>query len=197
MARSIVERGNETRLIVLEAREIGPVGRLVTRSVSTSVAAHAHVPVLVVPRSWTSAVGADLPVTVGVDEPLDVKHEVPFALEMARETGRPLVVLHAAWIAEPYQGVAFVGYPLKQWLDDAYQELDTALSGMTTEADAVTCDVHWARPVDALVRATQRSSVLVLSRRPATRPLAPHLGPVIRAVLHHAECPVMVVDREH
>lgn len=197
VGRTIVERSSATRLIVLEAREIGPVGRLVTRSVSTSVAAHAHVPVLVVPRAWTSAVGADLPVTVGIDEPLDVKHEAPAALELARATGRPLVVLHAAWIAEPYQGVAFVGYPMKQWLDDAHRELDTALSGMTSDGDAVTCDVHWARPVDALVRATQRSSLLVLSRRPASRPLAPHLGPVTRAVLHHAECPVLVLDREH
>lgn len=197
VARTIVERGTATRLIVLEAREIGPMGRLVTRSVSTNVAAHAHVPVLVVPRAWTSAVGADLPITLGIDEPLDVKHEAPAALELARATSRHLVVLHAAWIAEPYQGVAFVGYPMKQWLEDAYHELDTALSGMVTEGDVVTCDVHWARPVDALVRATQRSSLLVLSRRPATRPLAPHLGPVTRAVLHHAECPVMIADREH
>ncbi len=195
--RTIVERGDQARLIVLEAREIGPVGRLVTRSVSTSVAAHARVPVLVVPRAWTSAGGAGLPVTVGIDEPLDVKHEAPVALELARATGRPLVVLHTAWIAEPYQGVAFVGYPLKQWLEDAYHELDTAMSGLVTESDSVTCDVHWARPVDALVRATQRSSLLVLSRRTTARPMAAHLGPVTRAVLHHAECPVLVVDREH
>lgn len=197
VARTIVERGDEARLIVLEAREVSPVGRLVTRSVSTSVAAHACTPVLVVPQAWTGSVGADLPITVGIDEPLDVKHDAPAALERARETGRPLVVLHAAWIAEPYQGVAFVGYPLQQWLDDAHRELSAALAGMTVPEDVVTCDVHWARPVDALVRATQRSSLLVLTRRPTTRPLAPHLGPVTRAVLHHTECPVLVVDREH
>ncbi|MBI2243227.1 MAG: universal stress protein [Nocardioides sp.] len=193
--RTIVERSGEMRLVVLEAREIGAVGRLVTRSVSTHVAAHARVPVLVVPRGWSASVGGDLPVTVGVDEPIDAKHQVLEALELARDTGRQVVVLHATWIAEPYQGAAFAGYPRKQWLDDARAELETALGDVTTTADSVTCDVHWARPVEALVRATQRSSVLVLNRRSAERPLGPHLGPITRAVLHHAECPVLIVDR--
>ena len=194
-ARTIVERGREMRLVVLEAREIGAVGRLVTRSVSTHVAAHARAPVLVVPPSWPVAVGTDLPVTVGVDEPMDAKHQVVEALELARDTGHQLVVLHATWIAEPYQGAAFANYPRKQWVDDTRRELETALGDVTTAEDSVTCDVHWARPVEALVRATQRSSVLVLNRRPAARPLAAHLGPITRAVLHHAECPVLVVDR--
>ena len=193
--RTIVERGNEMRLVVLEARAIGTVGRLVTRSVSIHVAAHAQVPVLVVPPGWSAAVGDDLPVTVGVDEPIDAKHQVVGALELARDTGRQLVVLHATWIAEPYQGVAFASYPRAQWVGDTRRELETALGDVASADDSVTCDVRWARPVEALVRATQRSSVLVLNRRPAARPLAAHLGPITRTVLHHAECPVLVVDR--
>jgi nucleotide-binding universal stress UspA family protein len=197
VVRTIVERANDTRLIVLEARGIGPVGRLVTRSVSTNVAAHAQVPVLVVPPAWSASVGGDLPVTVGVDEPLDAKHQVVAALELARGTGRQLVVLHAAWLAEPYQGAAFANYPRQRWVDDTRRELETAVADLTSPGDSVTCDVRWARPVEALVHATQRSSALVLNRRPAARPLAAHLGPVTRVVLHHAECPVLVVDPEH
>lgn len=196
VSRTIVERGNRTRMIVMEVRAAGAVERMITRSVSSAVSAHAEVPVMVVPPAWSPGVGYDLPVTVGVEQPLDAKLEVPFAIEHARATGRPLVVLHAAWLAEPYQGVVFSSYPRQRWLDDAHRELEGAMAGLATGVE-LTCDVRWARPVEALVKATLRSSVLVLNRRLANRPLAAHLGPITRGVLHHAECPVLVVDRAH
>lgn len=194
--RTIVEHGDRARMILLEVRDAGPVERLVTRSISSAVAAHAEVPVMVVPPSWTARVADDLPVTVGLESAADAQEEVPPALDVARATGRPLVVLHAAWLAEPYQAVAFTSYPRQQWLEDVRQELGTALAELDTDVD-LTLDVRWARPVEGLVKATQRSSVLVLSRRRAKHPLAAHLGPITRGVLHHAECPVLVVDRAH
>jgi len=194
--RTIVEHGNRGRMILIEVRDAGAVERLVTRSISSAVAAHAEVPVMVVPPSWTVRVADDLPVTVGLEGAADSAEELPAAIEYARATGRPLVVLHAAWLAEPYQAVAFTSYPRQQWLEDVRQELGTALAEMATDVD-LTLDVRWARPVEGLVKATQRSSVLVLSRRRAKRPFAAHLGPITRGVLHHAECPVLVVDRAH
>lgn len=50
------------------------------------------------------------------------------------------------------------------------------------------------RAAEALVRAGERSSLLVVGRHRHTIPLGPHLGSVVRAVLRHATCPVMVVD---
>jgi nucleotide-binding universal stress UspA family protein len=200
IARTIAERGAQGQLIVVERRDIGPLERLLTMSISTGVAAHATVPVVVVPPDWVSTLVETLPVTVGVDRPMEAPAQVRAALRYARESGRALVVLHAAWLAEPYQDMVFAGYSRDQWVKDGTRELETALTELTElgEADGVdlTCDVRWTRPVDALVKATQRSSVVVLSRRDGSHAMGAHLGPVTRAVLHHAECPVMVADRK-
>jgi nucleotide-binding universal stress UspA family protein len=195
VARTIAQRGSRGKLIVLERRSTDRLERLLTMSVSTSVAAHAHVPVVVVPSTWSSAPGAALPVTVCVDRPLDAEVEVPPALAHARALDRPLVVLHAAWLAEPYQDVVFASGSPRQWIDEATHELHSSLKGVPGAEADLTCDVRWGRPVDTLVKASQTSSLLVLHRRPATRPMAAHLGPVTRAVLRHSACPVLVIDR--
>jgi nucleotide-binding universal stress UspA family protein len=50
------------------------------------------------------------------------------------------------------------------------------------------------RAADALLEACRSASLLVVGRHRHTIPLGPHLGSVVRAVLRHATCPVMVVD---
>jgi nucleotide-binding universal stress UspA family protein len=192
---TIGDRGSKGQLIVLERRDVGTLERVLTMSVSSRVAAHASVPVLVVPHSWSSERASRLPITVGVTSTDDIRSEVPQTLEFARATGRPLVVFHASWIAEPYQPAVFSDYSPERWVADTRREFEPALADVVGPDDDVTLDVRWARPVDALIDATRRSAQLVLGRRTATRPLAAHLGPVTRAVLHHAECPVLVVDR--
>lgn len=195
VARTIAEVGSRAHVIVLQRRATDAVERLLTMSVSTKVAAHAHVPVIVVPATWSPVSDGVRPVTVGVDRPLDAEAEVLPALEYARASGRPLVVLHSTWLAEPYQDVVFAAGSPREWTDEASRELASGLKHLDYEPDELTCDVRWSRPVDALVKASSSSAVLVLHRRPTTRPLAAHLGPVTRAVLHHAECPVMIIDR--
>jgi len=195
VATTIADRGSKCQLIVLERREVGTLERVLTMSVSSRVAAHATVPVLVVPHSWAGDHGARLPVTVGVGSTDDLRRDVPFALDCARADGRPLVVLHANWVAEPYQPAIFSNYSADRWLADTRHEYESALSDVVDPDDDVTVDVRMAPPVDALIDATRRSAELVIGRRTATRPRAAHLGPVTRAALHHAECPVLVVDR--
>jgi nucleotide-binding universal stress UspA family protein len=192
---TIGERGSKGQVIVLERRDVGTLERVLTMSVSSRVAAHASVPVLVVPHSWRSEPGSGLPITLAVTCSDDIRSEVPSALELARASGRGLVVFHASWIAEPYQPAVFSDYSRDRWVADTRSEFEPALAEVVEPDDDVTLDVRWVRPVDGLIDATRRSAQLVLGRRPATRPLAAHLGPVTRAVLHHAECPVLVIDR--
>lgn len=68
---SVVDAARDARMIVLQHRDLSRFARVVTRSVSSGVAAHAQVPVVSVPAGWTereSVDGAAL-VTVGVDLP--------------------------------------------------------------------------------------------------------------------------------
>lgn len=193
---TVVARAADAELLVMERRDTGWAERLLTMSVSTSVAAHATTPVVVVPERWEHHYDEDaLPVTVGVDRPLDAAGQVETAFGYARSAGRPLIVLHAAWLAEQYQDVAFQNSTRDQWCGDAERELVEALAKVPDlEAADVTVDVPWRRPVDALVGATRTSYLLVLSRR-GEHPLGAHLGSKTRAVLRHAEGPVMVVGR--
>lgn len=194
VAATIAARASSRDLVVLERRDTDLLERLLTMSVSTRVAAHAKVPVVVVPRSWTPA-AAELPVTVGVDRAVDAVGQVETAAAYAAEAGRALTVLHAMWIPEPYQDTVCVNHTRAQWTAEADLQLRQALGKLTRPEWSLHRDVRWARPVDALVDATRRSAVVVLSRRSHAASVGAHLGPVTRAVLHHAECPVMVVDR--
>lgn len=194
VAAEITERAAAADLVVLERRDVGTVERLLTMSVSTRVAAHALVPVAVVPETWAPQPEDELPVVVGVDTPTDPVGQVEAALAYAGASGRSLEVLHAAWLAEPWEDLAFGNYSRDRWVQDADHELEMALAKLPETSVEITREVQWRRPVDALVGATRRSAVLVLNRR-AEHALAPHLGSTTRAVLRHARGPVLVVDR--
>lgn len=195
VAATITDRAASADVVILERRDAGNVEQLLTLSVSTRVAAHTSSPVVVVPRSWSSAGSDELPVTVGVDEPVDAVGQVETAAAYASARGRQLRVLHAAWVAEPYQSVALTGVSGEEWVREARAELEMSLEKLADPAAETVSDVQWARPGDALVAATRSSSLLVLNRRGAGHPFRAHLGGITRTVLHHASCPVMVVDR--
>ena len=57
-----------------------------------------------------------------------------------------------------------------------------------------TFEVRWGRAGEVLVDASAGSSLLVVARRDPLLPFGSHLGPVVRQVLQHAACPVMVVE---
>lgn len=191
IAATIADRATRVGLVVLERRDVGTVERLLTMSVSTRVAAQAHAPVVVVPAGW-SRPAEEQPVIVAVDDPLLVFGQVEAALAAARAAKVRLVVLHAVWLAEPYQEIAFGSDTRTRWVEEAEQVLTQSLAALGP-ADDMDVDVQWRRPVDALVGATRMSSLLVLGRRPGH--LGVHLGPLTRTVLRHAEGPVLVVDR--
>ncbi len=194
VAATIAARAATRDLLVLERREPGGE-RLLTMSVSTRLAARAQVPVAVVPHGWAPGTH-DPAVTVGVDHPIEAAGQVEPAAAYAAECGRPLRVLHAMWLAEAYQDTFFVNHARRKWTEEADRELRQVLDELdVVSAPAVTREVRWVRPVEALVGATRRSSVLVLSRRTGRGLVGADLGPVTRAVLHHAECPVLLVDR--
>ncbi|GAB2449699.1 universal stress protein [Nocardioides hungaricus] len=193
VAATIADRAGGRDLVVLERRARDRLERLLTMSTSTRVAAHAAAPVVVVPAGWTPAAG-ELPVTVGVDRPADPVGQVEAAAAYAAASGRELAVLFAMWLAEPYQDTLLVDRTRRQWTLEADAELRAGLARLDP-GTGITRAVRWARPADALVAASRRSVVVVLSRRPEHRRHGVHLGPVTRAVLRHAECPVMVVDR--
>ncbi len=194
VATTVMDRGAAAELVVMERRDTGAVERLLTMSISTRVAAHAHVPVAIVPEHWRPRTEDPGHVTVGVDRPLEALPQVEPALEYARMAGLPLVVLHASWLAEPYQDLGFSNDTRDKWVHEAERELDLVLSKIVEPTDEVHYDVQWRRPAECLVGASRVSSMVVLCRRKETQRGA-HLGGITRTVLRHAHGPVLVVDR--
>lgn len=194
---TLVERSAGAEVVVMPRRELSRLERLVTSSVSNGVAARAHVPVLSVPPGWRRSPTRPRIVTAAVDHPeTSGAAEIGCALERAAATGAALHVLRAAWVPQPYQGVVFQDQTREELLVEARRELEDATRHLVDAHPevSVTWDVVWERPVDALVRASHRSELLVLGRRHPSLPVGSHLGPVARSVLRHSEGPVLVVE---
>ncbi|GAB6987695.1 class I fructose-bisphosphate aldolase [Nocardioides pyridinolyticus] len=117
VAATIADRAGSRDLVVLERRAPQRLDRLLTMSISTRVAAHAAVAVVVVPPDWVPANGA-LPVTVGIDR-ADPVGQVEAAAAYAATHDLDLTVLFAMWLAEPYQDTVFVNHTRRQWTREA------------------------------------------------------------------------------
>jgi nucleotide-binding universal stress UspA family protein len=194
VAANIVRAARGGSLVVAQHRALSRVKRVVSGSVTLGVAAHADVPVVSVPEAWSPNTRRTGVVTAAVQDPVEAPDLLRAAFAEARDRNAELVVLHAWWLASGYDVVA---------VDDAFREecktrtraeLDPVLAPLTREFPEVkvTVEVRHAPPVEAVLDAAEASDLLVLGRRHHLLPLGSHLGPVVRAALDHATCPVLV-----
>jgi len=195
----LIREGRNASAVVLGTRGRGGLAGALLGSVSLTVATHADCPVVVVRG------GADHPhhrsagrgparVVVGVcDIPTTA---VRFACREARRRGVPLEAVRA-WQCHTHETpdhAPLTGEPDPSYEKLAAKELEAALPtpppGLTLRRRTAEGP---ARQV--LVTASHDAGLLVVGRR---RPghLGPRLGRVVHAVLHHADCPVVVVPDE-
>ena len=164
------------------------------RSITGGVAARATVPVVSVPDDWAGRSGVPR-IVAGVDDPTQGDALVLQAFAVAQAQRAPLTVLSAWW-----RPTGADKRPLTQ-VDDAMLPavLRTDLDRMAAAAGAaypdvsVTVQVRNAPPRDALVQAAESANLLILGRHDPLLPTGSHLGPVARAVLREAVCPVLLV----
>lgn len=195
---AIVSTASDARMVVLQHRHRSGVRRAVTRSVASGVAARARVPVVSVPELWPPRrqQGEAAEVAVGVEEPQRSRELLRVAAQAAGERGSSLRVVHA-W----HLGAAENSFPMSptdvdHWAETqtgeiraVYDELGDAVRGVPVQIV-----VQHERPAEALVAASREAGLLVLGRHDPVVPVGSHVGPVVRAVLQDAECPVMLVD---
>jgi nucleotide-binding universal stress UspA family protein len=192
------------RAVVMQRRDLSRMIRTVTRSVTSGVASRAHVPVVSVPAGWSErAAGHDQGndhgrplVTVGVDVPERCAAVVAVAAAEARSRGAALRVLHTWWFPSVYDDIITSRVENGAWADRAREEIDRVLAdlgdvvaGLTVEVDA-----RHAHPADALIDAGRESTLLVVGRHDPLVPFGSHLGPVARAVLREATCPLLLAS---
>jgi nucleotide-binding universal stress UspA family protein len=82
------------------------------------------------------------------------------------------------------------------WAPWAPAEIRAAVDGLGERLTdlAVRIETKHMNPAEALIHAGQSSDLVVIGRHDALTPLGSHLGPVARAVVAEAACPVLLAD---
>ncbi len=197
IVQSVVDASTRAQLVVLQRRDASHLTRLVTRSTSSGVAAHAHAPVAVVPEAWAGDVpgpGNRTGVVVGLDVSTRSEPILHQALTEARARHAPLRVIHTYWSPGFFDGtVGPLAHPT--WAAEAAAEIKEQVDGLGDEIGDVSISIEtsYGRPADALAAASHNAELVVVGRHDPLVPTGSHLGPVARAVLRAAGCPVLLV----
>ncbi|WP_244928650.1 universal stress protein [Nocardioides sp. W7] len=163
------------------------------RSVTGGVGAWVPVPVLSVPDD--SALRGGRPrVVVGFDEGVNCGEALVEAFAVARACGAALTLLATWWHPtgpnrRPLTAVEDARKPagIRAGVDRA----TTSLRGWYPDVPVEVRVVH-APAGEALIEASHEADLVVLGRHQPLLPTGSHLGPVARAVLREASCPVLL-----
>ena len=200
-ARALVEESREASLVVVGHPERRTAREYVTGSAAFAVAAHAWCDVAVIPHGDLVVPGPDHPVVVGIDGSNDAERAARRAARVAARCGAPLILVRA------WQLPSLAGWPgppaAADALFDEYTDLEKAASGPSESSAvairqafpgvAVQTRLIAAHPVEALLDASTDAGLLVVGTHGHGRFHRLLLGSVSRAVIHHADTPVLVV----
>lgn len=191
----LVEAGRSARMVVLEHRHLSRLSRIVNRTVAGGVAARLPVPVVAVPSGWTPTDGPRV-VVAGVDVPERSDEVLRTAVAEAHARGASLKVVHAwSWPAYDPDATSYDDEH-KRWADRSRAEVRAALDRLGDESVAMEADVevHPGRVIEAVLAASEGADLLVIGRHDPLVPVGSHIGPVARAVLREAACPVLLAN---
>ncbi|MFI0897876.1 universal stress protein [Streptomyces sp. NPDC020983] len=201
-AAVLAERGAGAALTVVGSRHVRGAAGLLLHSVSRRLAARTVAPLLVVP-------GAGLPTAprrhraggllLGLESDADADAAL-FAFEEAALRGARLDVLHA-WTYRPPPPGAAGGRPGPPHDPAGHRAGAGAASAAGLLAPLCRSSPHQAlhsgtvpsTPCRALIAATSQADLVVIGTRAGRGGNGSPPGPVARALLRHAHCPVVLV----
>ncbi|WP_433663225.1 universal stress protein [Nocardia sp. CA-128927] len=182
------DRSADARLLVVGTHGYGAIRRGLLGSVSTSLARHAFCPVAVVPAAQDDApVSAHGPVVVGVDGSASGAHALDIAFDEASRRGAPLLAV-LTWSE-------FNRYTSRS---DMQEEAETLLAETIAGYQEKYPDVRVsrlvaeARPAKCLLGTTALAQLLVVGSHGHGGFPGMTLGSVSQAVLHGADCPIII-----
>ncbi|QHC23047.1 universal stress protein [Streptomyces sp. GS7] len=194
---ALVDESDRAAMVVVGSRGHGLSGVLLG-SVSVTVAARAHCPVVVVRDGAGEVPTRGRWVLLGLGAPERTPEAADFAFMEAALRGCGVTVLHARMRhdgehAAPRVGLsadhrAQGGQRAEQWLDDVLARSVAGHPGVPVRRIIVEGRAH-----PALLRAAANAELLVLGARRRRDPLGPQLGPVNHAMLRQAPCTIAIV----
>lgn len=201
---ALLQAASESEMIVLGSRGLEPVESYFLGDISMPVVARAERPVVLVRAetreagpSPTPGTAGDVVVALKLHGPCEDLLEFSFGTAAAR--GMRLRAVHGRSVPlhafVPWGVNHDVTHEIRQ---DAQQHLSKALRPWRGKFPHVEVadSVDFESPAKAVVRAAEGAGLLVVGRRKHRPALAPRLGPVAQAAIHHARCPVAVVPHD-
>ena len=196
----MIEESRTAEMIVLGSSGRGGFTGMLAGSTAVSVAAHAESPVVVVRTRDDESVPAEGPVVVGVDGSRTSERALAAAFDEASWRKAPLVAVHS-WSDVDYVGVLPVQFALLE-VEPAEEEqaraLTESLAGWSDKYPDVTVErvVVKDRPRHQLLHWAEQAQLVVVGSRGRGGFRGLLLGSTSQALIHHAQCPVMVVRPE-
>ncbi|MEU2872205.1 universal stress protein [Streptomyces olivoreticuli] len=191
----------ESQMLVLGSRGMSPIAAYFLGDIGLHVVARATTPVVLVrageDAGETPPVQGDVVLGLGLHGPCDRLFE--FAFDAAARRGVSVRAVHGRSLpAQAYAPWGIDPDMAEELAADARKTLGDALRPWRAKFPAVdvTETVHLESPARVLVQAAAGAALLVTGRRQKRSALAPPIGPVLQAALHHAPCPVAVVAHE-
>lgn len=192
----LLDKAHTAALIVVGRRGLGGFTRLIVGSTSIALAGRSPVPVAIVPDTWEQADHEGRPVVLGVDLEKPDQEPIEVAFRRAQRLGVLLVAVHGwetpaiySWDAATVAGI------VDERDQDESSRLDALLASWRERFPDVVVRpmrVH-QHPAAAVLEAAEEAQLVVLGRHPAGIFGGFAFGSVARAVLHYAQCPVVVV----
>jgi nucleotide-binding universal stress UspA family protein len=181
-------------VLVVGARGLGPVRRLLLGSVSLHCTRHAAGPTVIVRAADANPAG---PVVVGIDGSPESVTALRWAAEHARCRRLPLEVIHAWSISDTEALRVDDLFQVAESRDRDRRQIEDLL-GRSIDAGQradVTLRLLDGNPVGVLLEAAERASLLVVGSRGQGGITRLLLGSTSAACLQHASCNVAVVPQ--
>ncbi|KJK40748.1 stress-inducible protein [Streptomyces variegatus] len=189
---ALVQAASESEALVLGSRGLESVASYFLGDISMPVVARAQRPVVLV-RADTGEEGPVPAPASRVVVALKLRDSSESLLDFAFHTAAARdVPLHAR---VPWGVDHDVTEEMRR---DAQKHLSKALRPWREKYPQVEVadSIRFASPAKVVVQAAEGAVLLVVGRREHRPGLAPHLGPVAQAAIHHGRCPVAVVPHD-
>lgn len=193
-APALIEASRTARMIVLGATEHSRFTALFGGSVTTTLAGHAHCPVVSVRgRTWDSPAAANRPVVVGVDGSPAGELAIAVALDEACARSADLIAVHA-W--DDVSGSRAFGdpagnHPSAESAQKSLTEQPVNVRETYPDLKVQQVVVH-DEPRQELLRWSAKAQLIVVGNRGRGGFRGLLLGSTAQALIHHAACPVVI-----
>ncbi|MGW2780209.1 universal stress protein [Streptomyces populi] len=199
---ALIRAASESEMLVLGSRGLESVESYFMGDVSMPVVARADRPVVLVraePAEGGSPPAPAERVVVALKLNGSAEALLGFAFHTAAARQVPLLAVHGRsvplharmpWGADHEVAEEITG--------EAQQELTRVLRPWREKYPQVRVadSIRLMSPGKAVLQAAEGAALLVVGRRAHRHGVAPHLGPVAHAALHHGRCPVAVVPHD-